>query len=87
MTHICALALHVENFELDTFTLREDLRLDRAQIKAYFRELGCKVNDPTEKQKVSYGLSRAEASQHQIARLTLPPDFPKQRVPAKKGKR
>ena len=31
ITHIAALALYVEGYEVDTFDLREDLRLDNKQ--------------------------------------------------------
>ena len=30
-THVCALALHIDNYELDTYDIREDLKLDPKQ--------------------------------------------------------
>ena len=85
ITHTAALALFVDNFETDVYDLREDLRLDGRQIHQYYRELGCKVSGPTEKERERLKISRAEATQHHIAKLKIPPDFPKQRhLPAKR---
>lgn len=85
ITHTAALALFVDNFETDVYDLREDLRLDSRQIHQYYRELGCKVNGPTEKDRERLKISKAEATQHHIAKLKIPPDFPKQRnLPVKR---
>ena len=85
ITHTAALALFVDNFETDVYDLREDLRLDSKQIHQYYRELGCKVSGPTEKERERLKISKAEATQHHIAKLKIPLDFPKQRnFPAKR---
>ena len=31
ITHVCALALTIDNFEIDTYQLREDLRLENKE--------------------------------------------------------
>ncbi|KAF2142957.1 uncharacterized protein K452DRAFT_248606 [Aplosporella prunicola CBS 121167] len=85
ITHIAALALYVEGYEVDTFDLREDLRLDNKQIGQYFHEIGCRVGPPTEKQRENMRITKAEAVNHKIAKLRIPLDFPKQRaLPAKR---
>jgi len=85
MTHTAALALFVDNFETDVYDLREDLRLDSKQIHQYYRELGCKISGPTEKERERLKISKAEAIQHHIAKLKIPPEFPKQRnLPVKR---
>lgn len=84
MTNICALALHVDNFEVDTHDLREDLRLEAPRMNQYFHELGCRVNAPTQKEMESLKITKAEAAQHRIAKLRFPLDFPKERVPVRR---
>lgn len=87
ITHACALALTVDNFETDTHDLREDLRLDQSAMSQYFRETGARVGNLTEKEREKRGLSKAEAAVHKIARLKLPLEFPKQRVMAASKRR
>jgi len=85
ITYAAALALFVDNFETDVYDLREDLRLDSKQIHQYYRELGCKVSGPTEKERETLKITKAEAVQHHIAKLKIPLDFPKQRnLPVKR---
>ncbi|KAI9818406.1 MAG: DNA-directed RNA polymerase I subunit rpa49 [Pycnora praestabilis] len=84
MTHIAALALVVDNFEVDTYDLKEDLKLENKQIQQYFKEIGCQVNAPTEADRMKMKLSKTEAASHKIARLRIPLEFPKQRVIARK---
>jgi DNA-directed RNA polymerase I subunit RPA49 len=82
--HIAALTLYIDEFSTDTHDLREDLQLDNRQIGIYYSELGCKISKPTEKDrtfKISPGVSKAEASLHKMAKLKLPLEFPKQRIP------
>ncbi|KAK8223629.1 RNA polymerase I associated factor, A49-like protein [Phyllosticta capitalensis] len=84
ITHIAAMALIVDDYEVDTFDLREDLKVDNKQIAQYFHEIGCKVGVPTEKER-GKKYSKAEATNHKIAKLKIPLDFPKQRnLPAKR---
>ncbi|MCJ1485002.1 DNA-directed RNA polymerase I subunit rpa49 [Schaereria dolodes] len=84
MTHICALALSIDNYEVDTHDLRDDLRLTPKEVIQYFQELGCKVTAPTESERTKLKVSKAESSGHKIARLKLPLEFPKNRTMANK---
>jgi DNA-directed RNA polymerase I subunit RPA49 len=80
-THICALALYVDGFVTDTKDLREDLKLEQKEIVQYFRELGCKISAPTEKEREARKIkTKAEASLMKIAKLKLPLEFPKPRA-------
>ena len=54
-------------------------------MSQYFLELGCKVKAPTEKEQADFGLkNKAIAAQRRIARLKLPLEFPRVRLPATK---
>lgn len=39
ITHLCALACLVDNFEVDTFDLKEDLKLENKEMSQYFNEI------------------------------------------------
>ncbi|KAI9784015.1 MAG: DNA-directed RNA polymerase I subunit rpa49 [Peltula sp. TS41687] len=83
-THIAALTLLVDNFEVDTYDIREDLKLENKEMSQYYQEIGCKVSQPSDTDKKKYGIkSKVQASMHRIAKLKLPLEFPK----AKFGKR
>ncbi|KAF2095234.1 A49-like RNA polymerase I associated factor [Rhizodiscina lignyota] len=84
VTHICALALIVDNFESDVNDIREDLSLDNKQITQYFHEIGCTITAPTERERERTKITKAEAFNHRMARLRIPLDFPKQRVMAQR---
>lgn len=85
ITHLAALSLFVDNYSVDTFDLREDLRLDNKQVSQYYHEIGCKVGPPTEKEREQNKWTKAEATNHKIAKLKIPLDFPKQRaIPMRK---
>ncbi|KAF1957358.1 RNA polymerase I associated factor, A49-like protein [Byssothecium circinans] len=77
MTHVCAAALLVDSFEVDVNDLRNDLKVENKDIKAYFSELGCRVSAPTEADLTKYKLTKAEKTNHFIAKLKLPLQFPK----------
>jgi DNA-directed RNA polymerase I subunit RPA49 len=77
ITHVCALALVIENFEVDTYDLKEDLKLDQKQISQYFKEIGARIGAPGVKESQAMGWSKAEQAQHRYAKLKLPLDFPK----------
>ena len=68
MTHCCAFACIVDNFDVDTQNLRDDLRVDQKSINQYFHEIGARVKAISDK---------AEGRKIHIARLSLPLDFPK----------
>ena len=107
ITHVCALALAVDDFEVDTYQLREDLRLENKEsvtpsildicfrdcvlerlmagrITQYFRELGCKVTPMSGAEIARLKLTKAEGKGHKVAKLALPLDFPKVRVPGRR---
>jgi DNA-directed RNA polymerase I subunit RPA49 len=77
ITHACALALIVDNFEVDMYDLREDLHLEVKEISQYFHEIGAKVVAANEVEKKKLLLDKAAAAQRKFARLRLPLDFPK----------
>lgn len=85
-THICALSLYVDGWTTDTTNLKLDLKMENKEIAQYFRELGCKVAPPTEKERESVNqwfgrppMNKGQAAVSRIAKLKVPPDFPKAR--------
>lgn len=70
IAHCCALACIVDNFEVDTQALRDDLRIDQRMMNQYFHEIGARVKPVKDK---------AEDRILHVAKLALPLDFPKQR--------
>lgn len=80
ITHVSAMALHIDNFEIDMHDLQEDLRLDTTSMQKYFAELGCAVAPPNATEKLARKISKEEVSSHKIAKLKLPLKFPKQRM-------
>ncbi|MCJ1388324.1 DNA-directed RNA polymerase I subunit rpa49 [Xylographa bjoerkii] len=88
MTHVCALTLTIDLYDVDISDIRDDLRLETKQIVQYFQELGCKVANPTETEQKKMRLtSKAESSTHKIAKLRLPLEFPKTRTIVPKNRR
>lgn len=77
ITHIAAAALIVDDLEVNTDDLRDDLKLENKEMRAYFAELGCRVNTPTATDLTKFKLSKAQASNNYIAKLKLPLQFPK----------
>jgi DNA-directed RNA polymerase I subunit RPA49 len=75
--HVCAMALHIDNFEVDTHDLMEDLQLTPMDMQKYYQELGCRVVQPTAAQKQQMRITPKEAATHKMARLQLPLEFPK----------
>ncbi|KAL4724918.1 DNA-directed RNA polymerase I subunit rpa49 [Fusarium chlamydosporum] len=70
ITHCCVFASIIDNFEVDTQNLRDDLKIDQKTMNAYFHEIGGRVKPVTNKE------TKATIS---LARLTMPLNFPKQR--------
>lgn len=70
ITHCCAFACIVDNFEVDTANLRDDLQLQQSQMTQYFHEIGARVKPVSNK---------AEGKMTHVAKLILPLEFPKQR--------
>ena len=87
ITHICALAITIDDFAIDVYDIREDLKLENKQIKQYFQELGCRVAAPTQNEMARMKIEKKEAAQHQVAKLRLPLAFPKMRVTVQKKRR
>ncbi|MCJ1478591.1 DNA-directed RNA polymerase I subunit rpa49 [Lambiella insularis] len=83
-THVCALALVIDQFEVDTCDLRDDLKLETKEISKYFQEIGCKVAIPTESEMKKMRITKAESTTHKIAKLKLPLEFPRVRMIAPK---
>ncbi len=77
ITHLCALACVVENFEVNTFDLKEDLKLENKEMSQYFAEIGARVGVLGERERIKLGLEKAAAAQQKVARLKLPLEFPK----------
>ncbi|OLN88324.1 DNA-directed RNA polymerase I subunit RPA49 [Colletotrichum chlorophyti] len=75
ITHCCAVLCIVDNFEVETSQLREDLRLDQKEINNYFYEIGAKVKQVAGKEK---------GKSQYVAKLSLPLSFPKLRSIAPK---
>ncbi|KAF9734129.1 hypothetical protein PMIN03_008576 [Paraphaeosphaeria minitans] len=86
MTHACAAALMVDDFEVDVNDLREDFKIENKQIKQYFSELGCRLNVPTEADRNKLKITKAESNSHTIAKLRLPLKFPTLRRGPPKGR-
>jgi DNA-directed RNA polymerase I subunit RPA49 len=80
--HICTLALITDNFAVDTYLIREDLRLESRQVSLYFSELGARIGNPTEGERLGKlgGIPKTEASIHKMAKLKLPLEFPKNAI-------
>lgn len=70
MTHCAVFACIVDNFEVDTQNLKDDLRIDQKVMNQYFQEIGGRVRPVAMK---------GEGRSTHVARLTLPLSFPKQR--------
>lgn len=73
MTHCCVFASIIDNFEVNTLDLREDLKLEQKQLNQYFLEIGARVKQSKTGDKVNH-----------LAKLALPLQFPKMRQPAKR---
>lgn len=87
LTHIAVLTLYIDDFETDTYDLREDLGLSQKALDAYFKEVGAKMAAMNEKQRTDMKMTKDVATLHRIAKLKLPLEFPKQRVVPLKGRR
>lgn len=79
-THMCALSLYVDGWVTATTDLKDDLKMEQREISQYFSELGCKVGAPTEADKHSKNITKAQASVTRMAKLKLPLEFPKPRA-------
>ena len=79
LSTLCALTLHVDGFETDTWDLKEDLRLENSELAVYFKELGCKVSNVTLADQKKFGLQGmpvAVLKTRRKAVLTVPLSLP-----------
>ena len=76
-THLCALACIVDNYEVNTYDLQEDLKLDTKTMSQYFMEIGAKITALGETERRKLGLEKSVAAQRRVAKLKLPLEFPK----------
>ncbi|KAL2271781.1 hypothetical protein VTJ83DRAFT_1152 [Remersonia thermophila] len=73
MTHLCVFASIIDNFEVDTHDLREDMKLEQKQMNQYFLEIGARIKTAKAGDQVKH-----------IAKLALPLQFPKMRLPTRR---
>jgi DNA-directed RNA polymerase I subunit RPA49 len=73
MTHCAALASVIDGYETDIFDLQQDLKLEEKEMSQYFAEIG----GITEVKKV-------DGRRVRIAKLRMPLQFPKLRVPTRR---
>lgn len=78
MAYCCVFACIVDNFEVDTQNLRDDLRVDQKTLNQYFYEIGGRVKPVSSKAQGSPAVH--------MGRLVLPLVFPKQRQIAPRRK-
>jgi DNA-directed RNA polymerase I subunit RPA49 len=78
MAYCCVFACIVDEFQVDTQNLKDDLRLEQKMMNMYFHEIGGRVKPVKDK-------SEGGRTIH-LAKLTLPLDFPKQRHMAPRRK-
>lgn len=76
--HVCALAFMIE-VDVDTWDLKEDLKLEPKPMQTYFTEIGAKIWNLGEVERKKLGLEKAAAAQHKVARLKMPVEYPKLR--------
>lgn len=86
LTTACVLSLMIDSYEVDTFDLRDDLRLEAKEMTTYFREVGAKDVAMGKEAIQKAGLTKAEAAQRKIAKLRLPLVFPQAGVGRNKKK-
>jgi DNA-directed RNA polymerase I subunit RPA49 len=77
IAYCCVLACIVDDFAVDTQSLRDDLRLDQSTMNKYFHEIGGRVKPEK---------TGADGRSVHVARLALPLNFPKQRQMASRRK-
>ncbi|KAK1756161.1 DNA-directed RNA polymerase I subunit rpa49 [Echria macrotheca] len=75
MTHICVFACLIDNYEVNTMDLREDLKMEPKVLNQYFMEIGARITQ-----------SKKAGKQEHIAKLMLPLQFPQVRQ-ARQSKR
>ncbi|KAF9297973.1 RNA polymerase I associated factor, A49-like protein [Linnemannia elongata] len=73
---ILAIALTLENFNMDAGALTRDLSMKQTRVNELYKSLGCKVNELTATEKAQSGASNEEVKTMKRAILTVPLTFP-----------
>ncbi|KAF9544915.1 DNA-directed RNA polymerase I subunit rpa49 [Mortierella hygrophila] len=73
---ILAIALTLENFNMDAGALTRDLSMKQTRVNELYKSLGCKVNELTATEKAQSGASNEEVKSMKRAILTVPLTFP-----------
>ncbi|KAF8939235.1 RNA polymerase I associated factor, A49-like protein [Dissophora ornata] len=73
---ILAIALTLENFNIDAAAVTKDLSLKQTKVNELFKSLGCKINDLSATQKAQLGIEGEDAKTMKRAILTVPLMFP-----------
>lgn len=68
MTHCCVFACILDNFETDTWDLKEDFGIEQKPMTQYFMEIGAKIKK-----------AKVDGRTDSIAQLKLPLTFPRMR--------
>lgn len=77
ITHCCVLACLIDNYEVDMWDLRHDLKLEIKEMSQYFQEIGARIVALPEQSRKALGLDKASATQRKVAKLKIPLEFPK----------
>jgi DNA-directed RNA polymerase I subunit RPA49 len=75
ITHVMAMALFVDDWNTDMTDLKDDFRLETPKTISYFRELGCRIGAPNDREKLALKLTVAETKARKVARLQFPLNF------------
>ncbi|KAG0089423.1 DNA-directed RNA polymerase I subunit rpa49 [Podila epicladia] len=73
---IFALALTLENFNMDASAMTRDMSLKQTKVNELFKSLGCKVNELSASERAQKGVGAEEAKGMKRAILTVPLTFP-----------
>jgi DNA-directed RNA polymerase I subunit RPA49 len=75
--YLCALAMIIDNTEVNMWDLKEDLKLETKEMALYFTEIGAKIGPLGEAERRKLGLEKAAAAQHKVAKLKGPLSYPR----------
>lgn len=73
---IFAIALTLENFNMDASAMTRDMSLKQTKVNELFKSLGCKVNELSASERAQKGVGAEEAKGMKRAILTVPLTFP-----------
>nr|GAT56042.1 Rpa49 subunit specific to nuclear RNA polymerase I [Mycena chlorophos] len=75
LSHMFALCLRVDGYAADYTTIAQDLAMPTDKISAIFRNLGCKVNKLTERERTRLGLPDSVADERRAVLHAPAPAF------------